>query len=101
MKNLLKAALLIMLVSVAPALSAKNITRTTVVTSTMDAAEAQKLVNRLEELKAMDKSTMTRSQKRAARNEVKAIQKTMSSGGGVYLSVGAVILIVILLIILL
>ena len=101
MKNLFKAALLILLVSVAPALPAKNITRTAVVTSTMDAAEAQKLVNRLEELKAMDKSTMTRTQKRAARNEVKSIQKTMSSGGGVYLSVGAVILFVILLIILL
>jgi hypothetical protein len=103
MKNLLKAALLIMLVSVAPALPAKNIARTASLISNtaVDAAEAQKLVNRLEELKAMDKSTMTRSQKRAARNEVKAIQKTMSSGGGVYLSVGAVILIVILLIILL
>lgn len=61
----------------------------------------QRLLDRLEEINAMDKSTMSRSEKRELRREVKEIQKTMEIGGGVYISVGALILILILLIILL
>jgi len=64
------------------------------------ASEAQRLINRLEEIKAMDKTNMPRNQKRALRAEVKATQKKLKdSGGGIYLSAGAVILIIVLLII--
>lgn len=64
------------------------------------AAEAQRLINRLEEIKAMDKTNMPRSQKKALRAEVKATQKKLKdSSGGIYLSAGAVILIIVLLII--
>ncbi|HWA34436.1 MAG TPA: hypothetical protein VG737_09920 [Cyclobacteriaceae bacterium] len=66
----------------------------------MSSAEAQRLLNRLEEIKAMDKTNMPRSQKRALRAEVKATQKKLKeSSGGIYLSAGAVILIIVLLII--
>jgi len=65
-------------------------------------AEVTRMMNRLEEIKAMDKSDMSRSEKRALRKEVKAIRANMAkSNGGVYLSVGAIIIIILLLILLL
>jgi hypothetical protein len=104
MKNLFKAALLVMFITVAQTgYSNDVVVKPNLVNSTrtIDAIEAQKLINRLEEIKAMDKSSMTRNQKKELKKEVKAIQKRLDSSGGVYLSVGAVILIIVLLIILL
>jgi hypothetical protein len=64
-------------------------------------AQAQRLQNRLEEIKAIDKSTLSKAEKKALRGEVKAIKKEMKAiSGGVYLSVGAIILIVLLIILL-
>lgn len=69
---------------------------------TTDATAATKMIERLEEIKAMDKSKMTRVEKKTLRKEVKAIKKSLNaSGNGVYLSVGAVIIIILLLILLL
>jgi hypothetical protein len=60
------------------------------------------LINRLEEIKKMDKSDMTRVEKRVLRKEVKSIKaKLQTTSRGVYLSVGAIIIIVLLLILLL
>ena len=65
-------------------------------------AEMQRLANRLEEIKAMDLENMPRSEKRKYAKEVKQIQKKMNAvGGGVYISAGALLVIVILLIVLL
>lgn len=65
-------------------------------------AEVKVLLNRLEEIKAIDKSELSRTEKKELRKEVKAIKATLkSSGNGVYLSVGAIIIIVLLLILLL
>lgn len=65
-------------------------------------AEIKVMMNRLEEIKAMDKSEMKSSEKRALRKEVRAINTSLaSSNGGVYLSVGAVIIIILLLILIL
>jgi hypothetical protein len=65
-------------------------------------AEVQTMLNRLEEIKNMDKSEMSRVEKKELRKEVKSIKKTLrSTGNGVYLSVGAIIIIVLLLILLL
>ncbi len=99
MKNLLKAALLVMFIIVAQPSDAKN-PFVTAKSNTMDAAEAQRLISRLEEIKAMDKTNMTKSEKRALRKEVRASQNRLESSG-VYLSVGAVIIIILLLILLL
>lgn len=64
--------------------------------------EVKVLLNRLEEIKKMDKSLLNHSEKKALRKEVRSINSNLrSSGNGLYLSVGAIILIVILLIILL
>lgn len=64
--------------------------------------EVKTMLNRLEEIKAMDKSEMSRVEKKELRKEVRAIKSSLkSSGNGVYLSVGAIIIIVLLLILLL
>ena len=66
------------------------------------AARAEVLKNRLEEIKAMDKSEMTRAEKKALRKEVKAIKAELAAtSNGVYLSIGAIIIIILLLILLL
>lgn len=67
------------------------------------ATEAETLVLRLNEIKAMDKSKLTSPQKKQLRTEVRLIRKNLNSlgGEGVYLSVGAIIIIILLLIILL
>ncbi|CAM3437525.1 Seryl-tRNA synthetase [Flavobacterium longum] len=75
----------------------------TAVTSTdAVAARAEMLTARLEEIKSMDKSNMTRVERKALRKEVKAIKTELATTkNGVYLSVGAIIIIVLLLILLL
>lgn len=65
-----------------------------------DAAETAKLENRLHEIKSKDLSSLSRKEKRTLRKEVKSIERQMN-GGGLYISVGAAILIVLLLILLL
>ncbi len=65
-------------------------------------AEVKVMYNRLEEIKEMDKSNLSSSEKRELRKEVRTIKTELkSTGHGVYLSVGAIIIIVLLLILLL
>jgi len=65
-------------------------------------AETKTLELRLTEIKATDMSKLKSSEKKNLRKEVRSINhKLRELGGGVYLSAGALILIVILLIILL
>lgn len=73
-----------------------------ITTNATTSAEARVMLNRLDEINALDKSILKASEKRALRKEVRAIEKNLSSSnGGVYLSVGAVIIIILLLILLL
>jgi hypothetical protein len=70
--------------------------------SSADAAASTVLLNRLDEINSLDKSTLNAREKRALRKEVRSIKKELAtSGGGVYLSVGALLLVIILLIVLL
>jgi hypothetical protein len=56
---------------------------------------------RLDEINAMNKSTLTRAERRALRKEVKSINTSLKSGGhGYYITLGAIIVILVLLIIL-
>jgi peptidoglycan hydrolase CwlO-like protein len=69
---------------------------------TVESAEAKVLLNRLTEIKAMDKSKMTSSEKKQLRKEVRTLKTNLAQlNGGVYLSVGAIIVILLLLILLL
>jgi hypothetical protein len=65
-------------------------------------AEVKTMLNRLDEIKAMDKSSLNSSEKKELRKEVREIKSELkSSGHGIYFSVGAIIIIILLLILLL
>lgn len=65
-------------------------------------AEVKVMLDRLEEIKAMDKSEMKASEKKELRKEVREIKANLkASNNGVYLSVGAIIIIILLLILIL
>jgi len=70
-------------------------------TEPVSPAEAERLTKRLEEIKAMDLKSLPRSERRALRKEVREIDQKVQDGGYIYLSVGALILIILLLILLL
>ncbi|CAH0997902.1 hypothetical protein EMA8858_04037 [Emticicia aquatica] len=71
-------------------------------TKKAESAEANVLISRLNEIKAMDKSKMTFQEKKQLRKEVRTLKTNIAQiGGGVYLSVGAIIVILLLLILLL
>lgn len=64
--------------------------------------KAIRLEERLKAIRELDKGTLSREEKRTLRVEVKEIKKELAAmGGGVYLSVGAILLIALLLILLL
>jgi FtsZ-binding cell division protein ZapB len=68
----------------------------------VETTEITALKARINELKAMDKSALSRSEKRDMRNELKEVKKQLrENNNGIYLSVGAVIIIILLLILLL
>ena len=62
----------------------------------------ERLVNRVEEIRNMDKSNLNRDEKRALRKELKEMkEQARALNQGVYLSVGAIIIIILLLILIL
>lgn len=68
----------------------------------VQAKRTKVITARLYEIKAMDKSNMSASEKKSLRKEVKAMrQEAREMSGGIYLSIGAIIIIILLLIILL
>jgi len=65
------------------------------------AEQVARLEHRLEEIKALDHKSLSNSEKRALRKEVRAIKKEMAEiSGGVYISVGALLLIILLIVLL-
>ncbi|WP_309641148.1 hypothetical protein [Flavobacterium sp.] len=104
-KRLQKTMILLVLAVILPIESNAMVTNTPT-TPTNDKAisdeSAARMINRLEEIKAMDRTSMNRETKRMLRKEVKSIKKELATAGrGVYLSVGAVIIIILLLILIL
>jgi len=64
--------------------------------------QLKRITDRVEEIKAMDKSDLSKSERKALRSELKELkQEARAVGGGVYLSVGAIIIIILLLILIL
>jgi hypothetical protein len=61
-----------------------------------------KIVSRVDEIRNMDKSNLTRAEKKALRTELRQMKdQARALSGGVYLSVGAIIIIILLLILIL
>jgi hypothetical protein len=56
---------------------------------------------RVDEIKAMDKSSLTKEDRKALRKELKYMHRDAKAVTGVYLSVGALIIIILLLILIL
>jgi hypothetical protein len=66
-----------------------------------EAAQAKQLIRRLDEIKALDVHKMSAAEKKTLLNEVKTIKgKLEHIGGGVYISAGALIVILILILLL-
>ncbi len=64
--------------------------------------QLERIKTRVEEIREMDKSQLTRDQKRELRKELKEMKnQARAMSGGVYLSVGAIIIIILLLILIL
>lgn len=100
----------LMLLVVSPTLLKAETEPTTTATTApapVKSAEATAMEIRLNEIKAMDMKTLNAAEKKELRKEVREIKSDIKaseravSGGGVYISVGAAILIVLLLILLL
>jgi len=71
-----------------------------VVPKPAEAAEVKTLELRLYEINAMDKTKLKSSEKKEIRKEVRSIKRELREiGGGVYISAGTLILILVLLII--
>jgi Flp pilus assembly protein TadB len=66
----------------------------------MSEEEAARLTKRVEEIRAMDKSNLTASERRELRKELKGIKEKVKRDGG-YIYIGAGTLLVIILILLL
>jgi len=98
--NYLTALLLVLLLVPAPLFAAPTGTAIPV-SPTNESAKIDAMVTRLNEIKDMDKSNLSASEKKELRKEVRAIKDSVKSSGGVYISVGAIIIIILLLILLL
>jgi len=78
------------------------VTTSVAITKPSEIAEAKALEFRLNEINTMDKSNLQSSEKKDLRKEVRSIKHQLNElgGGGVYISVGALIIIILLLIVL-
>jgi len=64
-------------------------------------AHVQTMLNRIDEIKEMDRSELSRAERKELRKEVREINKELrATGNGIYISVGALIIILLLIIIL-
>ncbi len=76
--------------------------RTTNMTEEQKVARLEEITSRVNEIKASDMTTMSKSEKKALKKELKSMNKEARvMRGGVYLSVGAIIIIILLLILIL
>ena len=77
----------------------------TIVIPYVESTHYKAMIERVNEIKAMDKSSLTSSDRKELRKELRTIKKELKandgSHGGIYISVGGLLLIIILLIILL
>ncbi len=99
--RILKSFLLMVLMAFASP-SFATISEPAPVTEETPEQKLGRLNHRLEEIKAMDRSKMSRAERKALKREVREIRDEVKQlSGGVYISIGAILVIILLLIILL
>ena len=105
MKKLLAGimtALILLTINPIQSVAATEVTPTSVpATKEAVTAKVRLMETRLNEIDAMDKSNLSASEKKSLRKEVRGIKREIQRDSGVYVSVGALLLIIILLIVLL
>ncbi len=63
--------------------------------------KVERIQKRIEEIKAMDRSKMSRAERKALKKEVRQMREEAKAlSGGVYISVGALLIIILLILIL-
>lgn len=103
-KSILSVMVAATLACAAPDVKAENKIKTENKTTLTceEEEQAQILVDRLNQINEIDKSSLTSFEKRGLRKEVRKINLQLRElHGGIYLSAGAIIIIILLLIILL
>ncbi|MCA1803198.1 MAG: hypothetical protein LC662_12130 [Rhodothermaceae bacterium] len=99
--GLITALMLMILNPVASHATADKLANATAVNKNEEVERAEVLLKRLDEIKEMDVSVMSPSQKSELQQEVKTIQNDLRGlSGGVYISATAIIIILLLLIVL-
>lgn len=104
LKNILRVASFVMISAIALPVAASSEVPVSNKTTSEKAVDPKVavLMQRLSEIKAMDRTEMTSLERKNLRKEVKEIKSEMKViSGGVYLSVGAIIIVILLLILLL
>jgi hypothetical protein len=105
MKKLIYSLALVLMLSISAntVMAADRIEKAKVEMSAEQRAQFEKITNRVEEIRNMDKSHLSRAEKKELRKELKEMknQARAIGGGGVYLSVGAIIIIILVLILIL
>lgn len=103
--KLLQLSVLVLLLGFGtPAISASGVpdSKPAKNVSTTENARIQQMIHRIEEIKNMDKSGLSKAEKKELRTEVRDMKKELKeTGRGVYLSIGAIIIIILLLILIL
>ena len=93
--------LMIMMLSLSAIVTVNATEKKPAINPTEIPAEIQVMLNRLEEIKDIDKSELDRAEKKALRKEVRAINAEIrSTGNGLYISAGAIIIILLIVILL-
>lgn len=71
-------------------------------TTPVESVEMQAIKNRISEIRAMDKSSLSRAEKKELRMELRSMNSAVAANNnGIYLSIGAIVIIILLLILLL
>jgi hypothetical protein len=102
MKKLMACtATAVMLVTITPIQSKAKKNPASISVTGKESAELAAITNRVTEINAMDRSTMSPSEKREIRKELRALKKEATQhSGGVFISTGVLVLIIVLIIIL-
>ncbi|MFN3801004.1 hypothetical protein [Belliella pelovolcani] len=83
----------------APAAMAKDAKKENPELTAEEQLRLEEINNRVEEIKAMDFADMSKEERKEVKNELREMKKEAKDlGGGVYLSVGAIIIILLILI---
>jgi hypothetical protein len=99
--RLIKSLMVIMILAIASPTFASIAEPVTTPTETPEAKIAR-LTQRIEEIQSMDKDNLSRAERKALKKEVRQIKDEVKAlSGGVYISIGALLVIILLLILLL